>query len=81
MALNKRGTPTKLKVVKQSAFEVDLNVLASMLKEQWPDKTLSVNALHEALKNVGITEYKAEDMQELIGRLQAIGFTIKQENV
>ena len=63
--------------MKQSAFEVDLNLLASMLKEQWPDKTLTVNALHEALKSIGIVEYKAEDMQELIGRLQAIGFTIK----
>lgn len=81
MALNKKGTPTKLTVVKQSAFEIDLNVLASMLKEQWPDKNLSVDALHNALKNVGITEYKAEDMQELIGRLRAIGFTVKPENV
>jgi hypothetical protein len=77
MPLNKIGTPTKLSVMKQGAFEVDLNLLASMLKEQWPNKTLSVNALHEALKSIGITEYKAEDMQELMGRLQAIGFTIQ----
>jgi hypothetical protein len=76
MSLTKFGSPQKLNIVKQSAFEVDLNLLASMLKEQWPDKTLSVNALHEALKSIGIVEYKAEDMQELIGRLQAIGFTI-----
>jgi len=75
--LNKTGSPTKLTVVKQGAFEVDLNLLASMLKEQWPDKTLTVNNLHEALKSIGIVEYKAEDMQELIGRLQAIGFVVK----
>ena len=77
MALNKTGSPVKLTVMKQSAFEVDLNLLASMLKEQWPDKTLTVNDLHEALKSIGIVEYKAEDMQELAGRLQAIGFIIK----
>lgn len=75
--LNKIGTPTKISIIKQSAFEVDLNLLASMLKEQWPDKNITVNALHEALKSIGITEYKAEDMQELIGRLQAIGFSVK----
>ena len=75
--LNKKGSPVKLSIVKQSAFEVDLNLLASMLKEQWPSKELSLNALHEALKSIGITEYKAEDMQELVGRLQAIGFVIK----
>jgi len=77
MALNKIGSPNKISVIKQSAFEVDLNLLASMLKEQWPDKTLTVNDLHEALKSIGIVEYKAEDMQELVGRLQAIGFTVK----
>lgn len=77
MALNKIGTPTKLSIVRQSAFEVDLNLLASMLQEQWPDKNISVNSLHEALKSIGITEYKAEDMQELVGRLQAIGFVVK----
>jgi hypothetical protein len=77
MALNKTGSPVKLSVLKQGAFEIDLNLLASMLKEQWPDKNISVNALHEALKSLGITEYKAEDMQELAGRLQAIGFVVK----
>lgn len=75
--LNKTGSPAKISIIKQSAFEVDLNLLAFMLKEQWPDKTLTVNDLHEALKSIGIVEYKAEDMQELAGRLQAIGFTIK----
>jgi hypothetical protein len=77
MALNKTGSPSKITIVKQSAFEVDINLLASMLEEQWPDKNLTVNALHEALKSTGITEYKAEDMQELIGRLTAIGFVIR----
>lgn len=76
--LNKTGSPVKLQVIKQSAFEVDLNLLASMLKEQWPDKILSVNALHEALKSIGIISYKAEDMAELTGRLAAIGFNITQ---
>jgi hypothetical protein len=77
MSLTKFGSPQKLNIVKKSAFEVDLNLLASMLKEQWPDKNISVNALHEALKSIGIISYKAEDMQELVGRLQAIGFAVK----
>jgi hypothetical protein len=77
MALNKTGSPTKLSVIKQSAFEVDINMLASLLLDQWQTQTISLNQLHEGLKSLGIINYSAEDMQELVGRLQAIGFTIK----
>ena len=34
MALNKTGSPSKLSVIKQSAFDVDLNVLAAVLKDR-----------------------------------------------
>jgi hypothetical protein len=78
--LNKIGTPQKINIVKQSAFQVDLNVLATILRDKWPDKSLSVNELHEALKGLGVIDYQAEDMQTLVGRLQAIGFKIT-ENV
>jgi len=76
MALNKTGSPTKLTVLKQSAFEVDLNVLASVISDKYPEKKLSINDLHEVLKTLGVTDYKAEDMQELAGRLHAVGITV-----
>ena len=78
MALNKIGSPIRLQVVKQSAFQLDVNLLASLLKDQWPGKVLSMSALHEALKSLGVTDYKAEDMQELVGRLSAVGFKIQE---
>jgi len=78
MSLNKFGTPQKLDVIKQSAFEIDLNVLASVLQDKWPSKKLSLNDLHEVLKSLGITDYKAEDMTDLVGRLAAIGFSITE---
>jgi hypothetical protein len=78
--LNKIGTPNKLQILKQSAFEVDLNVLASVISDKYPEKKLSINDLHEILKTLGVTDYKAEDMQELVGRLHAVGITVT-ENV
>ena len=77
MALHKTGSPAKIKVVKKSAFEIDINMLASLLLDQWQTQTISLNQLHEGLKSLGIINYTAEDMQELTGRLQAIGFTVK----
>lgn len=76
MPLNKIGTPSKLQVVKQGSFEVDLNVLASIISEKYPEKKLSLGDLHEVLKTLGVTDYKAEDMQDLVGRLQAVGITV-----
>lgn len=78
MAINKIGTPNKISVVRQGAFNIDLNVLASVLKDKWPDKSLSLNDLHEALKTLGVTDYKSEDMQDLTSRLMAIGFKITE---
>ena len=80
MPLNKIGSPVKLIVMKQGAFEVDLNVLASVISDKYPEKKLSINELHEVLKTFGVTDYKAEDMQELVGRLHAVGITVT-ENV
>jgi hypothetical protein len=78
MALNKRGSPTKLKVVKQSGFVINVNYLSEMLLKQWPDKKISVDQLHSALKSIGIDNYSSEDMSELMNRLQAVGFSISK---
>ena len=78
MALSKRGSPVKLKVVKKSGFTIDPNMLAEMLQKQWPTKKLSVDSLHEALKSIGVDNYSSEDLSELMGRLQAIGFRISK---
>ena len=76
MALKKIGSPQKLKVVKQSGFVLNENYLAEMLLKQWPKKQITVDQLHSALKSIGVDNYQAEDMSELMGRLQAIGFSI-----
>lgn len=75
--INKTGSPARINVVKRSAFEIDINMLASLLLDQWQTQTISLNQLHEGLKSLGITNYTADDMAELVGRLQAVGFIVK----
>ena len=76
MALNKIGSPAKLKVVKQSGFIINVNYLAEMLLKQWPDKKVTQDQLHSALKSIGVDNYQADDMSELMSRLKAIGFSV-----
>jgi len=76
MALNKRGSPTKLQVVKNAGFTVDPNFLAEMILKQIPEKKLTVDQLHSALKSIGVVNYGSDDLNTLIERLKAVGFTI-----
>lgn len=76
MSLKKFGSPVKIKISKKSGFTMDINVLAERFKQDIPDKKLSVDQIHNLLKSIGVSNYQAEDLQELIGRLQAVGFKI-----
>ncbi len=76
MALSKKGSPNKLKVVKNAGFTLDVNFLAELILKQIPEKKLSLDQLHSALKSVGVVNYASEDMNILIDRLEAIGFSI-----
>jgi len=76
MALNKIGSPYKLKVVKNSGFSIDPNFLAQTLLKQWPKKELSIDDLHTALKSIGVINYSSDDLSVLIGRLEAVGFKL-----
>lgn len=76
MAVNKRGSPNKIQVVKNAGFSLDPNFLAEMILKQIPAKTLSLDQLHAALKSIGVMNYSSDDMNILMDRLQAIGFKI-----
>ena len=76
MALNKRGSPNKLQVVKNAGFTLDPNYLSEMILKQVPEKKLSVDQLHSALKSIGVVNYSSDDMNILLERLKAIGFSI-----
>lgn len=76
MALNKRGSPVKIKIVKDAGFTLDVNFLSEMILKQIPEKKLSMDQLHNALKSIGVVNYVADDMAILIDRLQAIGFSV-----
>jgi hypothetical protein len=78
MTLNKIGSPSKIKVVKYSGFSVDPNFLAQTLLKDWPSKKLSVDDLHLALKSIGVINYSSDDLSVLIGRLEAVGFSISR---
>lgn len=76
MPLNKIGSPHKLQVVKYSGFSVDPNFLAQTLLKDWPNKVLSIDDLHSALKQIGIVDYSSDDLSVLISRLEASGFKV-----
>ena len=78
MALKKQGSPSKIKIVKQSGFSLDPNFLAEMILKQIPSKKLTVDQLHSALKAIGVNNYQADELSILMDRLQAIGFSISK---
>lgn len=76
MALSKRGSPNKIQVVKHAGFSIDPNFLAEMILKQIPEKKLTIDQLHSALKSIGVNSYSSDDMNVLITRLEAIGFSV-----
>ena len=78
MSLSKRGSPNKIQVVKNAGFSLDPNFLAEMILKQIPEKKLTVDQLHSAIKSIGVVNYSSDDMAILMDRLQAIGFSISK---
>lgn len=78
MPLSKIGSPSKIRIVRQSGFTMDVNALAEQFSKQWPNKQATVDQIHSALKSMGTINYQSEDFSELTNRLQAIGFTISK---
>lgn len=78
MAMQKHGSVAKIKVVKQGSFTLDENYIAAQIEKQWPDKQITLDQLHDGLKSIGVVNYSSDDMNALVGRLQAIGFKISK---
>ena len=76
MALNKKGSPNQIKIVKNASFTIDENFLAQMILKQVPSKQLTVDQLHSSLKSIGVDNYGSDDLNVLIGRLQSSGFAV-----
>lgn len=76
MPLHKKGSPTKIKIVRNAGFTLDSNFLAEIILKQLPEKKITIDQLHNSLKSIGVDNYSSEDLNILVGRLQAIGFTV-----
>jgi len=76
MALSKHGSAAKISIIKNAGFTIDNNFLAEMILKQIPEKKITMDQLHSALKSIGVVNYGDEDMSILIDRLTAIGFSI-----
>jgi hypothetical protein len=76
MALNKIGSSYKLKVIKYGGFTIDPNYISEILLKQWPKKQLTIDDLHTAIKQIGVVDYGPDDLSVLIGRLEAVGFSV-----
>jgi hypothetical protein len=75
--IKKYGTNSKItKVIKDSAFALDPNLVAKQLIDKWPNKKISLDQLHEAVKSIGVLNYESKDMTDLVGLLQSAGFTV-----
>jgi len=76
MSLSKRGSPNKIKIIKNAGFTIDPNFLSELILKQVPSKKLTMDQLHSALKSIGVVNYSSDDMNLLVDRLQSIGFFI-----
>ena len=77
MSLNKRGSPVKINIVKESSFQMSVDVLAQSFLKDWPQKQITMDQIHDVcLKSIGIINYSSEDLSVLIGRLESIGFSV-----
>ena len=74
--LKKTGAKVKVEVIKQSGFSLDPNLIADKLDEKWPGKKISVDQLHEAVKSIGVIDYSDDDMSDLVGLLQSMGYSV-----
>lgn len=78
MSLSKKGSPSKINVVKKASFSISENFLAEMILKQVPSKKLTVDQLHSALKSIGVNNYNPDDLNVLIDRLHAAGFSVSK---
>lgn len=74
--LKKTGAPAKINVIKVSSFALDPNLIAAELERNWSGKKITIDQLHEAVKSIGVVEYSDNDMKDLIGLLQGMGFVV-----
>lgn len=77
MALNKIGSPEKIKVVTTGALAYDPNLIVKKIKETWKQPTITKDQLHEAVKSLGIINYNPEDLTEVINLLNSSGIAVQ----
>ena len=81
MALRKIGSPEKIKVVKESAFAFDPNIIVKEIQKKWPNSEISTDQVHEAVKSLGIVDYATEDMNEVLRLLDSVGISVKSKKI
>jgi diketogulonate reductase-like aldo/keto reductase len=77
MALNKVGSPEKIKLVKMGALSFDPNLIVQKIKETWKQPSITKDQLHEAVKSIGIVNYNPEDIAQVINLLNSSGVTVQ----
>ena len=74
--IKKTGTSQKIRVIKESGFAIDPNLLAKQIKDKWTGSQITLDQLHEAVKSTGVTDYSSDDMSHLVELLQSSGMTV-----
>lgn len=77
MSLKKIGSPEKIKIVKDSGFSFDPNIIVKEIQQKWPNLDISTDQVHEAVKSLGIVDYNSEDMNEVLRLLDSVGIAVK----
>ena len=76
MPLHKKGSPSKISIIKNAGFSMSVDALAQSFLKDWPSKKLSIDQIHASLKSIGIINYSSEDLSTFISRLESIGFSV-----
>ena len=77
--IKKVGTPQKIsKIVRETGFSLDPNLIVKKLKDTWKEPKISLNQLHELVKSLGVGDYTSDDMNHVVELLQSSGITVTE---
>ncbi len=77
--IKKVGTPQKIsKIIKNTGFGIDPNLIVKKLKDNWTESSISLNQLHELVKSLGVVDYTSDDMSHVVELLQSSGITVTE---
>ena len=77
MTLKKIGSPEKIQLIKKGSLSFDQNLFVKKIVETWGKKPITIDQIHESAKAMGIIDYNAEDMDNIVHLLESSGVSVQ----